>query len=163
MTEPLLVSLGEAIVGQSFPPITRAPLSTNGCAKSKFRSFALAALALVAGAFSASAQLETAFTYQGQLADTHGTLDGQFDFIFALYDDAGTQMGASLTNIAVSVTDGHFVQTLDFGPNSFRSYLIGPHQSVGPGEWLEISVRTNRSKTYCQGRRMNHTCMLTNQ
>jgi hypothetical protein len=150
MNEPLLVPLGEAIVGKSFPPITRASLSTSGSAKSKFLAFALAALALGAGAFSASAQLETAFTYQGRLADTRGTVDGQFDFIFALYDDAGTQMGTSLTNIAVSVTDGYFVQTLDFGPNSFRSYLIGPHQSVGPGEWLEISVRTNRSKTSYQ-------------
>ncbi len=109
---------------------------------------ALATLAFATGALTASAQLETAFTYQGRLADTHGALDGRYDLIFSLYDDAGVQMGDSQTNIAVTVTDGHFVRTLDFGPNSFRRYLTGPHTSVGPGEWLEISVRTNRGKTY---------------
>ena len=108
----------------------------------------LAATLFAAGALTTSAQLETAFTYQGRLTDPHGDLDGLYDFIFALYDDAGEQMGDSLTNLAVAVTDGHFVQMLDFGPNSFRRYLVGAHQFVGPGEWLEISVRTNRAKTY---------------
>jgi hypothetical protein len=108
----------------------------------------LTTLLFAAMVFRASAQLETAFTYQGRLVNTNGPLDGQYDFIFALYDDAGAQMGDSVTNIAVPVTDGYFLRTLDFGPNSFRRYLTGPHTSVGPGEWLEISVRTNHTKTY---------------
>jgi hypothetical protein len=109
---------------------------------------ALAALAFAAGALTASAQLETAFTYQGRLMNTNGSLDGFYDFVFSLYDNAGAQMGVSLTNPAVKVDDGHFGVILDFGPDSFRRYLIGPHQSIGPGEWLEISVRTNKSKPY---------------
>ncbi len=108
----------------------------------------VATLMLAAAPVTALAQLETAFTYQGRLVNTNGPLDGQFDFIFALYDDAGAQMGGTLTNLAVPVTEGYFIRTLDFGPNSFRRYMIAPREFVGPGEWLEISVRTNRSKTY---------------
>ncbi len=109
---------------------------------------ALATLAFTAGAFTASAQLETAFTYQGRLVNTNGPLDGSYDFIFSLYDDAGAQVGDSITNLTMAVAEGHFGVTLDFGPNSFRTVLVPPRDFVGPGEWLEISVRTNRAKTY---------------
>jgi len=144
-----------AELGNQFS-LTRAALSNCAARKTKFLSVtsmktlrtALIALALAAGVFSAAAQLETAFTYQGRLADTHGASDGRYDFIFALYDDAGQQVGDSITNIAVLVADGHFVSTLDFGPNSFRQVFVPPRDHVGPGEWLELSVRTNRAKTY---------------
>jgi hypothetical protein len=109
---------------------------------------ALAALLITAGAFTASAQLETAFTYQGRLVGTNGPLEGAYDFVFSLYDNAGAQVSGSITNLAVAVAEGHFGVTLDFGPNSFRRVLAPPRDFVGPGEWLEISVRTNRAKTY---------------
>jgi hypothetical protein len=97
---------------------------------------------------SVVAQLETAFTYQGRLADSAGAAAGQYDFIFSLYDDAGEQVGSSITNLNVPVLEGHFVSTLDFGPSSFRRMVVWPRGVVGPGEWLEISVRTNRAKSY---------------
>jgi len=105
-------------------------------------------LLLATTTFTAFAQLETALTYQGRMANTNGPLDGFYDFIFSLYDDAGEQVGDSITNLALAVVDGHLVSTLDFGPNSFRRVFAPPRQWVGPGEWLEISVRTNKSKTY---------------
>lgn len=97
---------------------------------------------------AALAQLETAFTYQGQLSDANGAADGLHDFVFSLFDDAGAQVGPSLTNLAVAVTAGRFTSMLDFGPDSFRRVLVPPRSFVGPGEWLEISVRTNKGKTY---------------
>ncbi len=97
---------------------------------------------------TALAQLETAFTYQGRLFNTNGPATGQYDFIFSLYDAADQQVGASLTNLDVTVTEGYFAQTLDFGADSFRRRFVPPRTFVGPGEWLEISVRTNKSKTY---------------
>ncbi len=109
---------------------------------------ALATLAFATGALTASAQLETAFTYQGRLVNTNGPLDGHYNFIFSLFDDAGAQVGENITNLSVTVAEGNFGVTLDFGPNSFRRVLVPPRDFVGPGEWLEISVRTNRAKTY---------------
>jgi hypothetical protein len=97
---------------------------------------------------TALGQLETAFTYQGRLFTTNGPATGQYDLVFSLYDIADEQVGASLTNLGVAVTDGYFVQTLDFGPDSFRRRFAPPRTWVGPGEWLEISVRTNKSKIY---------------
>lgn len=107
-----------------------------------------AILLFLAGALTAAAQLETTFTYQGRLANTNGPADGLYDFVFALYDDAGAQVGGNITNLAVAVAEGHFGVTLDFGPDSFRRKFVPPRDWVGPGEWLEISVRTNKSKTY---------------
>ena len=109
---------------------------------------ALATLLVSAGSFTASAQLETAFTYQGRLVNTNGPLDGHYNFIFSLYDNTGNQVGDSVTNLAVMVAEGNFGVTLDFGPNSFRRTFVPPRDWIGPGEWLEISVRTNRAKTY---------------
>ena len=77
-----------AELGNQFS-LTRAALSNCAARKTIFLSVtsmktlrtALIALALAAGVFSAAAQLETAFTYQGRLADTHGASDGRYDFI----------------------------------------------------------------------------------
>lgn len=106
------------------------------------------ALLVAVGALTASGEPGTAFTYQGRLSGAGGPLDGSYDFVFALYDDLGQQVGDSLTNLAVAATEGRFGVVLDFGPNSFRKVLVPLREWVGPGEWLEISVRTNRGKTY---------------
>jgi hypothetical protein len=83
-----------------------------------------------------AAPLGTAFTYQGRLASGGAPATGSYDLKFSLFDAlaGGSQVGASLTNAAVGVTDGYFILTLDFG-------------SVfdGNARWLEISVRTNGS------------------
>jgi hypothetical protein len=107
-----------------------------------------AGLVVLSAAPATWAQTETSFTYQGRLAGPEGVLDGQYDFVFSLYDAGELQVGNSLTNPAVTVAGGHFTQVLDFGPNSFRRVLAVPRGWVGPGEWLEISVRTNRAKTF---------------
>ena len=77
----------------------------------------------------------SAFTYQGRLSDTNGDANGVYDLRFALFDaaSAGAQIGPMLTNSAVTISNGLFAVSLDFGTNVFN----------GDSRWLEIGVRTN--------------------
>lgn len=92
-------------------------------------------LALIIQLPSASAQ-GTAFSYQGRLDESAGPANGTYDLTFRLYDavSGGSSQGGPLTNSAVSVSDGYFTVTLDFGLNPFGS---------GAARWVEIAVRTN--------------------
>ena len=96
----------------------------------------LALLAGPAGILSASAQ-GTAFTYQGRLTFGGASANGSLDLTFKLFDDAaaGSQIGATLTNLNLSVTNGLVTVVLDFGTSAFP----------GADRWLEIGVRTNGS------------------
>jgi len=91
---------------------------------------------LLLSAVSASAQtpLDTAFTYQGQLKDGGSPANGLHDLRFRLYDAAvgGTQVGPTLCVDNVSVTDGLFTVSLDFGA-----------QFAGEERFLEIDVRAD--------------------
>ena len=79
----------------------------------------------------------TAFTYQGRLMDGGLPAEGNYDLQFTLLDavTAGTTNGGPLVATAVSVTNGLFAVTLDFGTNAFN----------GSDRWLELGVRTNGS------------------
>ena len=88
----------------------------------------------MSGLFSVSAQ-STAFTYQGRLTGSGTPASGSYDMRFALYDAAaaGNQIGVTLTNSPVLVSNGLFSVSLNFGTNAFN----------GAARWLEIGVRTN--------------------
>jgi len=98
----------------------------------------LACLALVSGLLGglnlASAQ-GTAFTYQGNLTDNGNPAGGNYDLTFSLFTagSGGSQVGVTLTNAAVGVTNGLFTTTLDFGSGVFE----------GGALWVQIGVRTN--------------------
>lgn len=79
-----------------------------------------------------STALSTGFTYQGQLTESDTPAEGDFDFLFELYDaeTSGTLIG-SVALEDITVTDGIFTVTLDFGSGVFE----------GQARWLEISVR----------------------
>jgi hypothetical protein len=79
----------------------------------------------------ASAQ-GTAFTYQGQLTDGGTPANGSYDITFTLYstNSGGVPVAGPLTNIAVVVSNGLFITTLDFGDAFDGSAL-----------WLEIAAR----------------------
>ena len=104
--------------------------------KTETRGRAITAFFLLLSAlcFPAFAQ-GTAFTYQGRLDDGVGQASGIYDLRFTIFDVAsgGTQQGDSLTNAAVTVSNGLFTVALDFGPGVF----------TGADRWLEIAVRTN--------------------
>jgi|GEM_PF-716276 len=95
-----------------------------------------AALALSA-LFVQASPLGTAFTYQGKLTDGGNPANGSYDLRFALFDAAtdGTQIGSTLTNSPLGVTNGLFTITLDFGSGVFN----------GDVRWLEIGVRPGAS------------------
>jgi hypothetical protein len=77
----------------------------------------------------------TAFTYQGSLSDGGRPANGSYDLQFTIYDSAtnGTNVSATITNLATGVSNGLFTFNLDFGSGIFS----------GPARWLEIAVRTN--------------------
>jgi hypothetical protein len=77
----------------------------------------------------------TAFTYQGNLNDGAVPANGVFDLHFSAWNSASgpPQVGSSVTNIAVGVSNGLFTTKVDFGANIF----------TGSDLWLEIGVRSN--------------------
>ena len=85
------------------------------------------------GSFNRAAAQGTAFTYQGELEDNGGPLNGSYDLTFTLYDGPGVlalQIGSPQALSAVSVNAGLFTVTLDFGSSAF----------TGPARWLGIAV-----------------------
>lgn len=104
--------------------------------KSSFTSVALALLALLNLNTQLSTLLAqgTAFTYQGRLNDDGNPANGRYDFQFSLSNapSGGSQVGSTLTDPGVGVTDGLFTVTLDFGANF-----------PGASRWLAIGLRTN--------------------
>src|SRR5262245_11295241 len=89
------------------------------------------AVCLLSG-FAQAQPLGTTFTYQGQLSNSGSPAGGLHDMRFRLYDAAaaGTQVGTTLCADNVSVTDGRFTVSLDFGG-----------QFAGQQRFLEIEVR----------------------
>src|SRR2546422_9598013 len=83
----------------------------------------------------AGASLGTAFTYQGRLTDNGTPANGNYDLRFILYntESNGSQVGNTLTNESVAVSNGLFSAALDFGTGVFD----------GSAYWLEVAVRTN--------------------
>ncbi|MEM7028411.1 MAG: hypothetical protein AAF629_02375 [Chloroflexota bacterium] len=83
------------------------------------------------------ADIDSAFTYQGYLADGDDAANGRYDFRFLLYSAAtnGDQVGTTVTHNDLVVTDGLFTTDLAFGDHIFN----------GGNRWLEIQVRAGSS------------------
>ena len=82
----------------------------------------------------------TAFTYQGSLSSNGVPANGFFDFEFSLYTNAertGTQVGGTITQTNIGVTNGLFTTTLEFGD-----------VFTGNDTWLAISVCSNGVGSY---------------
>jgi Chaperone of endosialidase len=94
------------------------------------------ALALAANAFAQS----SAFNYQGRLNDAGSAANGTFQFTFKLYDapNGGAQVGNTLSDVSVTVTNGVFSTSLDFGSAAFS----------GADRYLEIAVRKTAGDAY---------------
>jgi len=93
----------------------------------------------LAADLNTAASLGTAFTYQGHLSDDGSSANGSYDFLFKLFNASidGAQVGDTLKKNAVSVVDGFFVVTLNFG-DVFN----------GTALYLDIGVRPAGSSTY---------------
>lgn len=81
----------------------------------------------------AQASVGSSFTYQGQLKQDGGVVDGSCDFQFRLYNAAsgGSQIGSAQTVTGLGVQEGFFTANLDFGGGAFD----------GAARWLSVSVR----------------------
>ncbi len=101
-------------------------------ARKRLGRLVLPVLTLLPG-FTAWAGIGSAFTYQGRLAEGENVANGIYDLRFSLRDAAtgGTQVGVSVTNTGVVISNGFFAATLDFGASAVD----------GNPRWLEISVR----------------------
>jgi hypothetical protein len=98
--------------------------------------FVVLPLALLAAFASLTGHAQgTAFTYQGRLNLNSNAANGNYDFQFILFNvpQFGFPVGPILTNANVTVNNGLFTTTLDFGGGIF----------TGTNLWLDISVRTN--------------------
>lgn len=84
--------------------------------------------------------LGTAFTYQGHLNDNGSPAHGLYDFRCQLYDavEFGALVSSTVTNAAVTVSNGLFVLNLDFGASVFS----------GQERWLLITMRTNNALNF---------------
>jgi len=104
-----------------------------------FAGVSVLLLALLASSAVAD-PLGTAFTYQGRLNDGGSPANGSYDITFTLHDAATGNgvIAGPLTNNAVSMTNGLFTVSLDFGGGVF----------TGNALWLELGVRTNGSNSF---------------
>ena len=95
---------------------------------------------LFLGVVARSSAQSTAFSYQGQLNDGGAPANGSYDLRFAVYNAVtnGTRISAWLTNSAVSVSNGLFTTTLDFGAGIF----------TGPNYWLDIAVKATNVTSF---------------
>jgi hypothetical protein len=108
---------------------------------------AVGVLAVLASTAQLQAQpLGTAFTYQGRLNDAGAPASGSFDFQLVLYDAlvGGSQVGPMVTRDDVTVTNGLFTATLDFGAvfaGNKRFLEIGVRPGASTGAYTILSPR----------------------
>ena len=81
----------------------------------------------------------TEFSFQGSMKDGAAAANGNYDFEFRLYNavSGGSQVGLTLTQSLVAVTNGTFSVQLDFGANY-----------PGANRFLEIRVRQTGGGTF---------------
>ncbi len=117
------------------------------------RLLASATLGLILIA-NASAQT-AAFTYQGKLVDNGNPVSGSYDTQFKLFDSTdfvtGNQIGTTITNLAMQITNGAVSVQLDFGPNVFdgspRFLEIGIRPAGSPNAFTVLSPRQPLTST----------------
>lgn len=91
-------------------------------------------------ALAQSADVTTAFIYQGQLTYQGAAVTGKVDLVFSLWDasNLGNQIGSLYAVNNADVVGGLFSTTLDFGAAAF----------TGGRRWLEVSVRYTGTLEY---------------
>jgi hypothetical protein len=97
-----------------------------------FVALVLPALLALNSQLSTLRAQETAFTYQGQLQNSGNPANGTYNLQFLLYTNSsgGTPIAGPVTASVVSVANGLFTVSIDFGSNVWN----------GQSNWLEIAV-----------------------
>lgn len=104
------------------------------------RSSTIQLIALVLFTLIAVRAQTTAFNYQGSLKENGSAATGAFQMQFKLFDSVsgGSQIGTTITDMAVTADQGTFSVKLDFGASAL----------TGANRFLEIAVRRNSSESY---------------
>ncbi len=97
-------------------------------------AFLLGASTLARDASAGVTPLDTTFTYQGQLRDANGPINGTVSLRFLLFTQpvGGLPFFPTITVCSINVVDGLFTAELDFGLSNFE----------GSERWLEIGVQS---------------------
>jgi hypothetical protein len=92
------------------------------------------------GAAGPNVSATPGFTCQGRLIGATRAANGQYDFVFTLWDapSGGTPVAAPSSAANQSVSAGLFTVALDFGAGAFD----------GTARWLEIAVRASDGGSY---------------
>jgi len=108
----------------------------------------VSALAIAAACGPALGQVGTAITYQGQLKNAGTPVNSPTDMRFSLWTDpaGGTQLGSTVTSLAVPVSQGLFNASMDFGVDPYDSdqaaYLqIDVRNPAGVGAYVPMGSR----------------------
>ena len=84
---------------------------------------------------SAAQGQTTAFSYQGRLSEAGSPVSGTRFFRFTLFDESGVAIPGSVIDRTLTVTNGVFNTSLDFGaanfPGASRSLLISVKINAG--------------------------------
>jgi len=101
---------------------------------------AAAILFLILTLATVTSSQTTAFNYQGKLTDGGSAATGTYQIQFALFDAAtgGNQIGTTIENTSVVVSQGIFNVKLDFGAAVF----------TGADRFLQMGVRRNAGESY---------------
>lgn len=93
---------------------------------------------LVSAMLWVAGRAQAVITYQGYLRMGGAPANGNFDFIFTLYDDAmaGNQVGVQVRINNKLVRNGLYTVELDFGPQNVIWNALPARN-----RWLEIQVR----------------------
>ena len=85
------------------------------------------------GPDSPSASVNVGFTFQGRLLNNSLLANGQYDFVFTMYDapTGGSRVSTPITLTNQTVSAGLFTVSLDFGSSAFR----------GQARWLEVEAK----------------------
>lgn len=139
--------------------------------------FSTALLFAVFCLFSSAIQAQnTAFTYQGRLAENNAAVNGSYDMQFRLYDNPnageGTQQGATVSKPNTPVSNGIFSAELDFGSAVFASggelFLeinlrpagsTGGYTGLAPRQRLTSAPYSIRSKTAAAADGLSSACV----
>ena len=103
-------------------------------------AFMICALIALSCAVQTTFAQTTIFTYQGKLEFDGVPANGQFDFQFKLFDSlsGGTQHGATIEQLNITVSNGDYKVNLDFGSAVFS----------GADRYLEVSYRLAGGSNY---------------
>jgi hypothetical protein len=104
------------------------------------RTFTLLLTLLTLNATLSAAPVGTAFTFQGRLTDGGNPANGVYDLQFSLWDalSGGAQVGVTICSDNVTVSNGLFTVSLDFGA-----------QFSGDARWLQVGARAGGAAGNC--------------